>query len=154
MSTCVICKFPNRCRVQNCLLEVPLCDDSYFYWSTTSIELAKGAVASSDSCPQSIGILIPAHNFSVILCMKNSTKLNDFCIQLTRPDTKACNDSPENLVQLNFADLTQTCLKSSLEEKIPGNQKLLADLKQVPQATTAFSPTCEVFAICSMVIDH
>jgi hypothetical protein len=63
MSTCVICKFRNRCRVQNCLLEVPLCDNSYIYWSTTSFELAKGAVlhhqthahnyqAAFDSCPQ------------------------------------------------------------------------------------------------------
>ena len=75
MSICVIGKFPIRSSSQNCLVEVPSWTPHNFhiYYSTTSMELTKGAVTSRDSCPQSIGVLIPAHNFSVVLCFKNST---------------------------------------------------------------------------------
>jgi len=88
MSICMIFKFPIRCRVQNCLLEVPpwLLDNSSSYWSTTSIEVAKGAVTSWDSCSQSIGIwFLP------------TTSQSSFAIKTPRNSMTSTSDSQDQI---------------------------------------------------------
>ena len=152
MSICVICKFSIWCRVQTCLLDCPCVITPkpiglLHPWSLQREQLRHETHARNQSAFDS------CHNFSVVLRIKtlwnsmiSTSNLQGQMFEHARFTWKSSS--------VEFRWYNPILLEIVFREKNPDNWKTLADLKQMPLATTALSPFCKVFAICSLVIDH